>query len=113
GGEHVVMASPHDAQRRGIATIYQEFTLAPNTTIAENVFIGREPGPSVFVGWGKMSSDTRAITERLRLALPPLAIVRGLSGAEQQMVEIPRGLSMKSRLIIMDEPTSALSLAEV
>jgi inositol transport system ATP-binding protein len=49
GGENVVMASPHDAQRRGIATIYQEFTLAPNMTIAENVFIGREPGLGVFV----------------------------------------------------------------
>ena len=59
GGENVVMASPHDAQRRGIATIYQEFTLAPNMTIAENVFIGREPGPGVFVDWGKMASETR------------------------------------------------------
>ena len=113
GGEPVVMASPHDAQRRGIATIYQEFTLAPNMTIAENVFIGREPGPSVFVDWGKMASDTRTITERLGLELQPLSIVRGLSVAEQQMVEIARALSMKSRLIVMDEPTSALSLAEV
>jgi inositol transport system ATP-binding protein len=113
GGETVVMVSPHDAQRRGIATIYQEFTLAPNMTIAENVFIGREPGPSVFVDWGKMSSDTRAITKRLGLQLQPLAIVRGLSVAEQQMVEIARALSMKSRLIVMDEPTSALSSSEV
>src|ERR1700739_3720500 len=113
GGETVVMVSPHDAQRRGIATIYQEFTLAPNMTLAENVFIGREPGPSVFVDWGKMSSDTRAIAERLGLELQPLAIVRGLSVAEQQMVEIARALSMESRLIVMDEPTSALSLAEV
>jgi inositol transport system ATP-binding protein len=113
GGETVVMVSPHDAQRRGIATIYQEFTLAPNMTIAENVFIGREPGPNVFVDWRKMASDTRAITERLGLGLQPLAIVRGLSVAEQQMVEIARALSMKSRLIVMDEPTSALSSAEV
>src|SRR6201981_3239418 len=106
GGQNVIMVSPHDAQRRGIATIYQEFTLAPNMTIAENVFIGREPGPSVFVDWGKMASDTKAITERLGLELQPLAIVRGLSVAEQQMVEIARALSMESRLIIMDEPTS-------
>jgi inositol transport system ATP-binding protein len=113
GGEQVVMASPHDAQRRGIATIYQEFTLAPNMTIAENVFIGREPGPSVFVDWRKMASETRSITKRLGLAMQPLAIVRGLSVAEQQMVEIARALSMKSRLIVMDEPTSALSSAEV
>jgi inositol transport system ATP-binding protein len=107
------MVSPHDAQRRGIATIYQEFTLAPNMTIAENVFIGREPGVGFFVDWGKMASETRAITKRLGLELQPMAIVRGLSVAEQQMVEIARALSMKSRLIVMDEPTSALSSTEV
>src|SRR5215471_15145574 len=113
GGEHVVMASPHDAQRRGIATIYQEFTLAPNMTIAENVFIGREPGVGFFVDWQKMASETHAITKRLGLELQPMAIVRNLSVAEQQMVEIARALSMKSRLIVMDEPTSALSSSEV
>jgi inositol transport system ATP-binding protein len=113
GGQNVVMVSPHDAQRRGIATIYQEFTLAPNMTIAENVFIGREPGIGVFVDWQKMASETRTITERLGLELRPMSIVRGLSVAEQQMVEIARALSMKSRLIVMDEPTSALSSTEV
>src|SRR5215813_12159703 len=95
GGQTVVMVSPHDAQRRGIATIYQEFTLAPNMTIAENVFIGREPGVGFFVDWRKMASETRAITKRLGLELQPMAIVRGLSVAEQQMVEIARALSMK------------------
>jgi inositol transport system ATP-binding protein len=113
GGQTVAMVSPHDAQRRGIATIYQEFTLAPNMTIAENVFIGREPGVGFFVDWRKMASETRAITKRLGLELQPMAIVRGLSVAEQQMVEIARALSMKSRLIVMDEPTSALSSTEV
>jgi inositol transport system ATP-binding protein len=113
GGQTVVMVSPHDAQRRGIATIYQEFTLAPNMTIAENVFIGREPGGGFFVDWRKMASETHAITKRLGLELQPMAIVRGLSVAEQQMVEIARALSMKSRLIVMDEPTSALSSTEV
>ena len=112
-GQTVVMVSPHDAQRRGIATIYQEFTLAPNMTIAENVFIGREPGVGFFVDWRKMASETRVITKRLGLELQPMAIVRGLSVAEQQMVEIARALSMKSRLIVMDEPTSALSSTEV
>ena len=113
GGEKVTMASPHDAQRRGIVTIYQEFTLAPNMTIAENVFIGREPGSGVFVDWRKMAAETRAITTQLGLQLRPMSIVRNLSVAEQQMVEIARALSMKSRLIVMDEPTSALSLSEV
>jgi inositol transport system ATP-binding protein len=113
GGQSVTFVSPHDAQRRGIVTIYQEFTLTPNTTIAENVFIGREPGLGVFVDWRKMASETRAITKRLGLELQPMSIVRGLSVAEQQMVEIARALSMQSRLIVMDEPTSALSSAEV
>ena len=113
GGQSVTLVSPHDAQRRGIVTIYQEFTLTPNMTIAENVFIGREPGLGVFVDWRKMASETRAITKRLGLELQPMSIVRGLSVAEQQMVEIARALSMKSRLIVMDEPTSALSSAEV
>jgi inositol transport system ATP-binding protein len=113
GGERVSMASPHDAQRRGIVTIYQEFTLAPNMTIAENVFIGREPGNRIFVDWRRMAAETRAITSRLGLDLKPLSIVRDLNVAEQQMVEIARALSMRSRLIVMDEPTSALSSSEV
>ncbi|MBV8969972.1 MAG: sugar ABC transporter ATP-binding protein, partial [Verrucomicrobia bacterium] len=112
-GKRVTMTSPHDAQRLGIVTIYQEFTLAPNMTIAENVFIGREPGGGVFVDWAKMAAETRAITSQLGLQLRPMSIVRELSVAEQQMVEIARALSMKSRLIVMDEPTSALSTSEV
>src|ERR1700751_2226558 len=82
-------------------------------TMAENVFIGREPGVGVFVDWRKMASETEATTKRLGLGMQAMATVRNLSVAEQQMVEIARALSMKSRLIIMDEPTSALSLAEV
>jgi inositol transport system ATP-binding protein len=112
-GAEVTMATPHDAQRLGIVTIYQEFTLAPNMTVAENVFIGREPGAGPFVNWRKMAAQTRAITDRLGLGLKPLSFVRDLSVAEQQMVEIARALSMQSRLIVMDEPTSALSSAEV
>ena len=70
GGQRVTMTSPHDAQRRGIVTIYQEFTLAPNMTIAENVFIGREPGPGVFVDWRENGGrDTRDH----RTARPPVA----------------------------------------
>ena len=112
-GKPVMLASPSDAQRLGIVTIYQEFTLAPNMTIAENVFIGREPGQAGFVNWHKMIAETRAITTQLGLELKPTALVRDLSVAEQQMVEIARALSMRSRLIVMDEPTSALSSTEV
>ena len=59
-GEPVAFASPHDAQRAGIVTIYQEFTLAPDMTIAENVFIGREPGSRLFISWRRLAEMTRA-----------------------------------------------------
>src|SRR5271163_4312533 len=112
-GEPVAFATPHDAQRAGIVTIYQEFTLAPDMTIAENVFIGREPGSRLFISWRRLADDTRAITDKIGLRRDPMTLVRDLSVAEQQLVEIARALSMRSRLIVMDEPTSALSEAEV
>ena len=112
-GEPVVFATPHDAQRAGVVTIYQEFTLAPDLTIAENVFIGREPGSRLFVSWRRLAEETRVIAQRIGLKRDPMTPVRDLSVAEQQLVEIARALSMRSRIIIMDEPTSALSEAEV
>jgi inositol transport system ATP-binding protein len=112
-GQPVAFATPHDAQRAGIVTIYQEFTLAPDMSIAENVFIGREPGSTLFVSWRRMAQETKAIAERIGLKRNPMTVVRDLSVAEQQLVEIARALSMQSRLIIMDEPTAALSEAEV
>ena len=112
-GKDVTFADPHAAQRAGIVTIYQEFTLAPDMSIAENVFIGREPGSGPFISWSKLASDTAAIIRSIGLERSPLTLVRDLSVAEQQLVEIARALSMNSRLIVMDEPTSALSLAEV
>lgn len=112
-GKPVHFASPLDAQKAGIVTIYQEFTLAPDMTIAENVFIGREPGSRLFISRSALESRTRALSERIGLDRNPNALVRDLSVAEQQMVEIARALSMSSKLIVMDEPTSALSRTEV
>jgi inositol transport system ATP-binding protein len=112
-GEPVAFATPHDAQRTGIVTIYQEFTLAPDMTIAENVFIGREPGSKLFVSWRRLAEETKVIANRIGLKRSPMTTVRDLSVAEQQLVEIARALSMQSRLIVMDEPTAALSEAEV
>ena len=112
-GQPVVFPTPHDAQRAGVVTIYQEFTLAPDLTIAENVFIGREPGSHLFVSWRRLADETRAIAQRIGLKRDPMTPVRDLSVAEQQLVEIARALSMRSRVIVMDEPTSALSEAEV
>jgi inositol transport system ATP-binding protein len=112
-GVNVSFASPQEAQKAGIVTIYQEFTLAPDMTVAENVFIGREPGSRLFISYRQMEEQTAALCRRIGLERSPRALVRDLSVAEQQMVEIARALSMKSRLIVMDEPTSALSRAEV
>jgi len=112
-GQAVSFASPQEAQKAGIVTIYQEFTLAPDMTVAENVFIGREPGSRLFISYRQLEEQTEALCRRIGLERSPRALVRDLSVAEQQMVEIARALSMKSRLIVMDEPTSALSRAEV
>src|SRR5271155_277227 len=75
-GKAAAFATPHDAQRAGIVTIYQEFTLAPDMTIAENVFIGREPGSRLFVNWRRLAEDTRAITDRIGLRRDPMTAVR-------------------------------------
>src|ERR1700761_3764038 len=111
-GEPVAFATPHDAPRAGVGTIHQEIPLAPDMTIAENVFIGREPGSKLFVSWRRMAQETKTIAERIGLKRNPMTAVRDLSVAEQQLVEIARALSMQSRLIIMDEPTAALSETE-
>ena len=112
-GGDVRFAAPYEAQRRGIVTIYQEFNLIPSLTVGENILIGREPGRAGLVDWGAMHRQAKAALDRIGLAIDPRRLVRDLSVAEQQMVEIARALSMESRLIVMDEPTSALSAAEV
>ncbi|WP_185928311.1 sugar ABC transporter ATP-binding protein [Mesorhizobium sp. M6A.T.Ce.TU.016.01.1.1] len=106
--------NPQDAKRHGIVTIYQELSLIPTLTVAENIFIGRAPlGPLGLVSWRKMEEASRGIIARVGLDLDPATPVSALSVAEQQLVEIARALSLKSRLIIMDEPTSALTETEV
>jgi inositol transport system ATP-binding protein len=113
-GHTVTISSPQAAQALGIVTIYQEFNLVPTLSVAENIFIGREPLHfGRFIDWARMRSDAAEITKRIGLSIDPDALVSDLSVAEQQMVEIARALSIKARLIIMDEPTSALSGAEV
>lgn len=113
GGEHVTLHSPRQAQDLGISIIYQEFNLMPNMTVAENVFIGREPTSGGFVSRRQMESETRTLLHALGVTLDPRTIVRDLSVAEQQMVEIAKALSYNARLVIMDEPTSALTDREV
>jgi len=103
----------HHSQQSGISVIYQEFNLLPHLSVAENVFIGREPKKLLFLNWRKIVQDTKRILEQLDVSLDPKILVEELSVAEKQMVEIAKALSFKAKLIIMDEPTAALSENEV
>ena len=113
GGQPLVIHNPHHAQEIGISIIYQELNLMPNLSVMENIFVGREPGPPVFVSRGRLEQQTRAILDRMHMNLRPTSLVRSLSVAEQQMVEIAKAISRDVRVLIMDEPTSALSETEV
>ena len=112
-GQPVTLANPHDAQRQGVSIIYQEFNLFPNMTVEENVFIGREPSRSGFLNRSDLRRDTLQLLSQLGVHLNPTALVRDLSVAQQQMVEIAKALSYNARIVIMDEPTSALTDTEV
>lgn len=112
-GSPVRLSTPHQAQELGISIIYQEFNLMPNLTVMENVYIGREPDRAGFVRRQVMERQTRELLDQLGVRLRPDAVVRDLSVADQQMVEIAKALSTNARLVIMDEPTSALSETEV
>ena len=111
-GQVVSPANPHHAQQLGVSIIYQEFNLFPNLSVEDNIFIGREPSRAGFVQSQALRRDSIAFLERLGVRLDPRAIVRNLSVAEQQMVEIAKALSFNARIVIMDEPTSALSETE-
>src|SRR5688572_20964385 len=107
-------SSPDAAKRAGIVTIYQELSLIPTLSVAENIFIGRAPiGRLGLIDWRRMRRETHTHIARVGLAIDPDTPVSALSVAEQQLVEIARALSIESRLIIMDEPTSALTESEV
>ncbi|MDX6426479.1 MAG: rhamnose transport system ATP-binding protein, partial [Gaiellaceae bacterium] len=114
GGRDVVLQGPAAARDAGVAIIYQEPVMFPDLTVAENIFIGRQPlraGRRIDVG--AMNSQVAEIFERLGVPLDPARIARGLSIAEQQIVEIAKALSLNASVIVMDEPTAALSAFEV
>jgi rhamnose transport system ATP-binding protein len=114
GGEPTVLHSPAAAHAAGIAVIYQEPTLFPDLTVAENIFMGRQPlRPGRRIDYRQMRSESKALFDRLGVGLDPGRMCRGLSIADQQLVEIAKALSLEARIIVMDEPTAALSAAEV
>jgi rhamnose transport system ATP-binding protein len=113
-GQDVVLQGPAAARDAGVAIIYQEPIMFPDLTIAENIFIGRQPLRSARrIDVAAMHSQVTEIFERLGVPLDPGRIARGLSIAEQQIVEIAKALSLEARVIVMDEPTAALSAVEV
>lgn len=105
--------SIHQAMSEGIAIVYQELTLIPNMTVGENIFLGKEPLQGGVINWEKLYSDTSAILKKYGLDIDPHATVRNLGVGKMQMAEIAKALSENAKILILDEPTSALSEAEV
>jgi ribose transport system ATP-binding protein len=113
-GDLVDAGTPHEMLQRGVAVIYQEPSLAPHLTVAENVFMGRLPtrAPGI-VDWRRLNQDTAVVAQRLGLDLRPSVKVGRLNVAHRQMVEIAKALSRDARIIVLDEPSAVLADAEL
>ncbi|HSW03810.1 sugar ABC transporter ATP-binding protein [Aquabacterium sp.] len=116
-GRVVQPATPAAAQQLGISTVYQEVNLCPNLSVAENIFAGRYPRKGAAglwrIDWQRMQADARALLARLHLDIDVTRLLSSYSVAVQQMVAIARALSVKARVLILDEPTSSLDEEEV
>ena len=113
-GKEVDIRTPRQAQQMGISIIYQEFNLIPYLTVAENIFLGREPvGFAGVIDREKMYKDTQIILDDLGVKIDPGSMIKNLGVAEQQMVEVAKALSLNTCILIMDEPTSALTEREI
>ncbi|MEU1461646.1 sugar ABC transporter ATP-binding protein [Streptomyces sp. NPDC005727] len=113
GGEEVPIHGAQDSERLGIATIYQEFNLVPDLTVAENIFLGRQPRRFGLIDRNRMEADAEVLLKRVGVNVSPRARVRELGIAGLQMVEIAKALSLDARVLIMDEPTAVLTSEEV
>jgi ribose transport system ATP-binding protein len=112
-GEETEIRSAQDAQRLGIATIYQEFNLVPELTVAENLFLGRQPRRFGLVDRRRMEREARELLERAGVDAAPGQRMGDLGIARMQMVEIAKALGQDARVLIMDEPTAVLTTGEV
>lgn len=108
-GKELHLRNAHQSQEHGISIIYQEFNLLPDLTVAENIFVGREPLRGPLLDWKALRRMAAEILHRLEANIDPMVIVADLTVAEKQMVEIAKALSISAKLIIMDEPTASLS----
>ncbi len=112
-GVPVRIEGPGHAQRLGISAIYQEFNLVPQLSVAENIFLGKEPSRLGWVRLPRMREQAEVLLTQLGVELDPRMRVAELSVAEQQMVEVAKALALQARILIMDEPTSALTESEI
>jgi ABC-type sugar transport system ATPase subunit len=114
-GERVSFAHPVEAQAKGISIIYQEFNLLPERTVAHNIFLGREPSRLGVIDMANMNDQAKAVLKEIGVEqmISPTAVVSSLSVAEQQLVEIAKAISFNAKVLIMDEPTAALTYTEV
>jgi ribose transport system ATP-binding protein len=114
-GQDVEIANPRAAQQLGISIIHQELNLMPHLTVAQNIFIGREPRrrPSFLLDDRRLNQQAQELIDRLHVRLDPRTRVGDLSVAQQQMVEIAKALSFNAEVLIMDEPTAALTDTEI
>jgi len=110
-GDVVRIESPQHAQRLGISMIYQEFNLTPYQSVAENIFLGREPryGRTPIIDWPRLHADASNLLDRIRVKLDVHKPIYQCSVAEQQMVEIAKALAFNARVIVMDEPSATLT----
>ncbi len=114
-GKEVVFNHPAEAQRMGVGIIYQEFNLLPERTVAQNIFLGREPGKFGVINLRELNQQTENVLKELGVQdmISPTSMVSTLSVAEQQLVEIAKAVSLDARVLIMDEPTASLTNTEV
>ncbi|MEF9991554.1 MAG: ribose ABC transporter ATP-binding protein RbsA [Romboutsia sp.] len=108
-GKLEYIKGPKDAANKGIAIIHQELNLIPDLTIGENIFLGREPKKGIGIDFEKIFSDSDILLKKLNIETSSRELVENLSIAGQQMIEIAKALSLDARIIIMDEPTDALT----
>lgn len=113
-GKSTEVNSPSDSQNLGIAMIHQELSPIPGMTVAENIYFGREPGKGVFVDYRQLYKQTEELLDRLHIKnISPREKLQNLQVADQQLVEIAKAISYNAEIIIMDEPTSAITDKEV
>ena len=112
-GQHVHIATPTAARQSGVSIIYQEFNLVPDLTVRENIFLGQEPTKAGFVRISDERRDVAALFEKIGMKMDSETRCRDLTVAQQQKVEIAKALSVDAQIIVMDEPTAALTTQEV